>query len=122
VAVPVEPPVPPRPARILPPDPQLQPEPTPEPTPQAPAPPAATTPPVAPIPAAPVPVPGLPGGPAFDPLTSPDLAVTPVHSRAPEDTGDNDAGGTPPPATESDAPRTPASTAVARLGFSSGAV
>jgi hypothetical protein len=110
VAVPVEPaepPQPPRRARILPPDPQLQPPPTaeptalppaeqtPEPTPQAPMPP-----PVAPIPGAPVPVPGPLGGSEFDPLTSPDLAVTPGY----------------------DEPPAPASTAIARLIFSSGEV
>ena len=103
---PVEPPEPPeprRPARILPPDPQLQPpptaeptaEPTPEPIPQTPMPP-----PVAPIPGAPVPVPGPLGGSEFDPLTSPDLAVTPEY----------------------DEPPAPASTPIARLIFSSGEV
>ena len=109
VAVPVEPPEPPRPARILPPDPQLQPqpEPTPEPTPEpapeaAPEPDPPMPPPGAPIPGAPVPVPGPLGSSAFDPLTSPDLAVTPVHERP--------------------ADAEPASTTVARLVFPSGEV
>jgi FHA domain len=112
VAVPVEPPKPPRPARILPPDPQLQPPPTEEPTAEpTPEPEAPMPPPVAPIPGAPVPVPGPLGGSTFDPLTSPDLAVTPVHERTSDDTGDHQDGGI-----------TPASTAIARLIFSSGEV
>jgi hypothetical protein len=96
VAVPVAPaltpPVEPeRPRRILPPYPQLE-KPEPAPVPVVPE-------PVAPAdPVAPVPLPE-PRGEAFDPLTSPDLAVRP-----------------------GDVADTPASAAVARLIFSSGEV
>jgi hypothetical protein len=115
VAVPIEPPAPERepeperPARILPPDPLLEAErqaaeaaaEAAAAEPQPPEEPAPT--PVAPIPGAPVPVP-------YDPLTSPDLAVTPVHSRS-DTTRDSGAG-------ES----LPTSGAVARLVFSSGEI
>jgi hypothetical protein len=101
VAVPVAPPLTPpaepeRPKRILPPDPQLeQPEPpAAEPT----AAPTVVTPPVAP-PGDPVSVSASLGDPSFDPLTSPDLAVSPQHA------GDTRAG-----------------SAVARLIISSGEV
>jgi hypothetical protein len=102
VAVPVAPaltpPVEPeRPRRILPPDPLLEkPEPPAPVVPEAAAEPVA--PPDAPVPIAPVPVPE-PRGDSFDPLTSPELAVTP-----------------------GEAPETPPSAAVARLMFSSGEV
>jgi hypothetical protein len=109
IAVPVASPLtapvaaPERPPRILPPDPQLEvPEPEEaEPSAVEPVAPeqAVPTPPAAPIPGAPVPVPGPLGGPSFDPLTSPDLAVSA------EDVADTRAG-----------------TAVARLIFSSGEV
>jgi len=99
---PVEPPAPERRARILPPDPQLEP-PEPEPTPVEPV---VATPPVAPIPGVPVPVPGPPGGAPYDPLTSPDLAVTPARTRPPD---------------HGDAHEEP-SRPVARLIFSSGEV
>ncbi len=70
-----------RPRRILPPDPQLEhPEPpVPDPVAPEPAPATVSIPPVAPIPGAPVPVPApTPAdNPSFDPLTSPELAVTP---------------------------------------------
>ncbi len=86
---PVEPPAPPEqpepsePGPILPPDPQL--EPSPEPPDEPPAEPVVETPPAAPIPGAPVPVPGPHGGADFDPLTSPDLAVSGQHAdRAPQ--------------------------------------
>ena len=102
VAVPVAPPLTPPaepepPKRILPPDPQLeQPEP---PAPEPAAAPTVVTPPVAQVPDAPVPVSASQADPSFDPLTSPDLAVTPQHAGAP-----------------------PASSAVARLIVSSGEV
>jgi len=109
VAVPVAPPLTPPaeqepPKRILPPDPQLeQPEPTApeeaEPVQTEPAPPTIVTTPVAPVPGAPVPVSASQADPSFDPLTSPDLAVTPQHAGAPR-----------------------ASSAVARLIVSSGEV
>ncbi len=66
VAVPVEPPTPEPPQRILPPDPQLQ-----RPEPQH-----VAAPPAEPVaPAAPVPVPGPLGGPSVDALTGPIPAV-----------------------------------------------
>ena len=83
VAVPVAPPLTPPaepepPKRILPPDPQLEQHepPAPEPT----AAPTVVTSPVAPIPDAPVPVSTSLGDPSFDPLTSPELAVSPEHA------------------------------------------
>jgi FHA domain len=113
-AVPVSAPVeaPERPRRILPPDPQLETPEPPAPEPAVPEP--AVSPPVAPIPGAPVPVPGPLGGPSFDPLTSPDLAVTP------HDLIETHAGGMAPPQGDGDdsSPGTP----VARLIFSSGEV
>jgi hypothetical protein len=88
---PVDRPAPPEPAEpgpILPPDPQLEPppelpdEPPDEPPAEPPAEPVVETPPAAPIPGAPVPVPvsGPLGGTDFDPLTSPDLAVSGQHA------------------------------------------
>jgi FHA domain len=91
-AVPLEPPAP-SPARVLPPDPQLEAEREAEREREAqeearrhaeqhpPEPPAPVveTPPVAPFPGAPVPVPDALGLPGFDPLTSPDLAVPRSH-------------------------------------------
>ncbi len=120
----LETPEPPAPApRILPPDPQLEtpeppeppaPEPAPEPTPEPTPEPAVPSPSVAPMPGAPVPVPGPLGGPSFDPLTSPDLAVTPgAHT-------DTQAGGVAPP--EDEGHDHPEDTPVARLVFSSGEV
>lgn len=110
VAQPLTPPVEPeKPRRILPPDPQLENDEPPEPEPVAPeparepAPETVATPTVAPIPGAPVPVPRSLDDPSFDPLTSPELAVTP--------------GG--PADTHAD---TQAGAAVARLVFSSGDV
>jgi hypothetical protein len=114
VAVPVAPtlsppaePEPERPKRILPPDPQLEKSeppalepPAPEPpAPEPSAPEAAETPSAATVPGTPAPIPGPLGGPSFDPLTSPDLAVTPEHLAEPATGG-----------------------AVARLIFSSGEV
>jgi hypothetical protein len=101
VAVPVAPPLTPpaeseRPRKILPPDPQLQKPEPPQPAAPDPSPPQVVTPPVAPVPDAPVPVPQ--GAATYDPLTSPDLSVIPG------------------------APDTRASSAVARLIFSSGDV
>jgi hypothetical protein len=97
VAVPVAPPLTPpaepeRPRKILPPDPLLEMEKSADPEPT----PAVVTPPVAPVPGAPVPVPQT--GPLAESVTSPDLPVTPA------------------------APDTRASSAVARLIFSSGDV
>jgi hypothetical protein len=113
VAVPVAPaltpPVEPeKPRRILPPDPLLEKPETPEPEPVAPepAPETVAIPPVAPIPGAPVPVPRPLDDPSFDPLTSPDLAVTPGGHTA----------------THAAQAETQEGAAVARLIFSSGDV
>jgi FHA domain-containing protein len=94
VAPTLTPPIEPdRPRRILPPDPLLE---KPE---QVETPTVVTAPPVAPVPGAPVPVPDALGGSSFDPLTSPELAVSPGDAADP-----------------------PESAAVARLIFSSGEV
>jgi hypothetical protein len=125
VAVPVSTSVeaPERSRRILPPDPQLETPEPPAPEPEAPEPPApeppapepvVPTPTVAPIPGAPVPVPGPLGGPSFDPLTSPELAVRPG------DIADTPTGGVAPLPAEGD--DRPSGTPVARLIFSSGEV
>jgi hypothetical protein len=99
-AVPVEAPAPERPARILPPDPQLEAERALPPDPGTPVPP---------------PVPPL-EAPGFDPLTSPDLAVTPTH------VGDvsGDARGPGPAARQESGGH--ADRPVARLIFSTGEV
>ena len=130
-----EPPAPEHRARILPPDPQLEQEraaaaAVPEPTPAPPTGPVVATPPVAPVPGAavpvpvPIPVPG-PGGPAFDPLTSPELAVTPGSPAPPDhrdDTGDTQAGGFDAGQVADQTPAAPTTRPVARLIFSSGEV
>jgi hypothetical protein len=108
VAVPVAPTLTPpaepeRPRRILPPDPQLEnaevPAPAPGEAPEA----SPDASPDALAAGAPVPVPGPLGGPSFDPLTSPDLAVS--QESSPADAQDQEEG-----------------EAVARLIFSSGEV
>ena len=132
VAVPVPSPVSPpadpeRPKRILPPDPQLEP-PAPEPPAPEPFAPEAVVPSVPPIP-----VPGSFRDPSFDPLTSPELAVTPGDAApaefAPDEAAADEAapeeaspGEASPDEASSDAADTPASSALARLIFSSGEV
>jgi hypothetical protein len=112
VAVPIESraPEPEPPARILPPDPQLDAEKQPEPAPPPEVP--GETLPVAAAPGAPAPVPDALGIPGFDPLTSPDLAVTP---------GDR-SGGSAVAETGPEPPPGATSRPVARLVFSSGDV